>query len=464
MEQVADRLGDRFRLLTGGGRTALHRHQTLRAAMDWSYGLLSENERTMLRRLSVFAGGWTVESAEAVCAGGGVETSEILDLLMQLVDKSLVGVSMRGSEARYGLLEAVRQYGRERLREAADSDDVRRLHFDWYLKLAELAEPEFFGPHEDVWGERLETEHDSLRSALEWGMADAAHEESVLRLAGALGQFWNRRAHASEGRAWLERALLRGGGVAADVRAKALGYAGAMARLQGDYARAAVLGQESLDLFSKSEDKRGIAMALMQLGAVADYRGDPAEAKRLFGESLTQFREVGDKWGVSTSLNNLGEAARAAGDYDAARSLYEESLTIAQEAGHRGGVAIGLGNLGAVSLHQGNHMETARLMREALVLYKRLGDKRNIVAVLGGGLGGAAVAEGKPERAARLLGAAEALGEAIGALSSSADRALHERQVGFVRDALSKDAFASAWAEGRAMTVEEAIEYALAEH
>ncbi len=213
VEQIAARLEDRFRLLTGGGRTALHRHQTLRAAMDWSYGLLSENERIVLRRLSVFAGGLSLEAAEAVSAGGGVETSDILDLLTQLVDKSLVGVSMRGGEARYGLLETVRQYGRDRLREAADVTDVQRRHFDWYLRLAARAEPELFGPHADVWGERLETEHDNLRSALEWGMAQVAGGETVLRLAGALGFFgtgapmrardgsgWNARCSAAAAR------------------------------------------------------------------------------------------------------------------------------------------------------------------------------------------------------------------------------------------------------------------------
>jgi predicted ATPase len=462
VEQVADRLEDRFRLLTGGGRTALHRHQTLRAAMDWSYGLLSENERIALRRLSVFAGGWTLEAAEAVSAGGGVEASEVLDLLTQLVDKSLVGVSMRGGEARYGLLETVRQYGRDKLRESGEADDVRRRHLEWYLGFAEQAESELFGPREDLWGERLETEHDNLRSALEWGMTDASGEV-VLRLAGALGQFWNRRTHVSEGRTWLQRALLRGAGAAAGVRAKALGFAGALARIQGDYARAAALGRESLDLYLELEDKPGIAKALLQLGSTADYRGDSGEAKRLFTESLASFQEVGAQWGVSTALNNLGEAARAAGDYDAARSFYEESLTVSREAGIQAGIANALGNLGVVALHQGNYTEAATLMRDAMLLMRRLGDKRNIIAVLGG-LAGVGMARGKPEYAVRLLGAAEACGAAVGVLVGSADRAEHERQVASAHGALDKDTFASAWAEGRAMTLEQAIEYALAEH
>ena len=461
VEQIAARLNDRFRLLTGGSAVALPRHQTLRAAIDWSYGLLSQQERTVLSRLSVFAGGWTLEAAEAVCAGGTIEASDILDLLTQLVDKSLVGVSMRGGEARYGLLETVREYGREKLQEAADVAELRRRHFDWYLALAETAEPELYGPHEDLWGERLELEHDNLRFALDWGMTNAAHEEAVLRLAGALGSFWNKRTHVSEGRAWLERAL-PGRGATPDVRAKALGFAGVLARLQGDYPRAAALGRESLDLRLKSEDKRGIAVALMQLGVLADYRGDPAEAKRLFAEAFAHFQEVGDKWGISSALNNLGEVARGAGDYDAARSFYEKSLSMSREVGNSSGIANAVGNLGAVSLHQGNNIEAATLLRSALISQRRLGDRKNIIGVLGG-LAALALVESKLERAARLLGAAEALRERIGVLISPADRVLYEHQVGFARSALSEDAFASAWAEGRTMTMEQAIEYALQE-
>jgi tetratricopeptide (TPR) repeat protein len=459
VEQIAARLDDRFRLLTGGSAVALPRHQTLRAAIDWSYGLLSHQERTVLNSLSVFAGGWTLEAAEAICAGGSIEASDILDLLTQLVDKSLVGVSMRGSEARYRLLETVREYGREKLQEAADVAELRRRHFDWYLALAETAEPELYGPHEDVWGDRLELELDNLRAALDWGMMNAAHEEAVLRLAGALGSFWNKRTHIGEGRAWLERAL-PGRGATAGVRAKALGFAGVLARLQGDYSHAAVLGRESLDLRLKSEDKRGIAVALLQLGVLADYRGDPAEAKRLFAEAFAHFRKVGDKWGISSVLNLLGEVARAAGDYDAARSFYEKSLSTSREAGNSSGIANAVGNLGAVSLHQGNHMEAATLLRSALVLQRRLGDRKNIIACLAG-LAAVAIAESKPEWAARLLGAAEALRERIGVLIGPADRVLYEHQIGFARNSLSEEAFASAWTEGRAMTLEQAIEYAL---
>ena len=201
VEQIAARLDDRFRLLTGGSQLVLPRHQTLRGAIDWSYNLLLESERVLLRRLSVFAGGWTLEAAESVCAGGSVEAAAILDLLTSLVDKSLVLAETKRGEARYRLLETVRQYGNDRLQEAAELTDLQRWHFDWYLGLAERAEPELGGPHEDVWGERLEEEHANLRSALEWGMTQDVNGEPVLRLAGALGYFWNRRAHVSEGRA-----------------------------------------------------------------------------------------------------------------------------------------------------------------------------------------------------------------------------------------------------------------------
>ena len=461
VEQIATRLDDRFRLLVGDGRMVLPQHQTLRAAIDWSYNLLPETEQVLLRRLAVFAGGWTLEAAESVCAGESVEAASILDLLTSLVDKSLVLAETKRGEARYRLLETVRQYGSDRLQDATEVTDLRRRHFDWYLGLAERTEPELGGPHEEAWGERLEEEHPNLRSALEWGMSQEVNGERVLRLAGALGYFWNRHAHVSEGRAWLDRALLRSGGAAASVRAKALGYAGVLARLQGDYSRAAALGRESLDLRLKLEDKRGIAYALFQLGSTADYRGDAAEAKRFFTESLAHFQEVGDKLGISWVLNNLGEVARAAGDYDAARAFYERSLTISRDVGSPSGIAIALGNLGAVSLHHGKHTEAAMLAREALVQQRKLGHKRNISATLGV-LVGVGMAEGKPQRAARLLGAAEALRDTAGVLVGRADRAEHDRQVASVRGAMDKDTFESAWAEGRAMTLEQAIEYALA--
>jgi len=460
--QVAERLGDRFRLLTGGGRTAQRHHQTLRATMDWSYGLLSENEQIMLRRLSVFTGGWRLEAAEAICAGGGVEPFEVLDLLAQLVDKSLVAVSTKAEEARYGLLATVRQYVQEKLQTTEEAGDVRRRHFEWHLTLAEHANAELFGAHELTWLQRLVEEHDNLRSALEWAATDAAHETALPRLAAALGRFWNRTANAREGRVWLERALQRGGAADAGIRASVLLYAGVLARQQGDYDQAAARLRESLDLFRKLQDKFGVAAAVMSLGGLTEYRGDHAEAKRTLSEGLALFEGIGDEWGIAGTLNMFGEVARAEGDYEAAGSFYERSLAAARKCGSPSSIAVALGNLSVVALHHGDREQAKQLRLEALTLMRKLGDVRNIIAALGV-LAGVAIAEGKPERAGRLLGAADSLRNAIGVLTTPADRAEHERNLISARKALDPATFASFWAAGKLMTLDEAADYALAD-
>ena len=461
ISQIADRLGDRFRLLTGGGRTALRHHQTLRTTMDWSYGLLSDDERTTLRRLSVFAGGCRLEAAEAVCAGGRITALDVLDLLTQLVDKSLVVVSTSGEGARYGLLSTVRQYAQDKLEETDEVGEVRKRHFDWYLDLATHAEEELYGAGEQTWIDRLGEEHDNLRSALEWGAAETAPDGALLSLAATLGQFWNRRSYVTEGRLWLERALRRGGAADA-VRAKATGYAGNFARTQGDYEHASEQLQNSLDLFVRLQDKWGIARATMNLGGLAEYRGAHAEAKRRFVESLALFREIADDWGIANTMNMLGETARAEGDYGAAEAHYSESLVSARKQGHSSSIAVALGNLGVVALRRGDHAQAKARLVEALILMRRLGDTRNIIAIAGA-LAGIAMVEGKPERAGRLLGAAESLREATGVLTTPADRAEHERNLASAHEALDPDTFASSWAAGKAMTLDEMVDYALAE-
>jgi predicted ATPase/transcriptional regulator with XRE-family HTH domain len=248
VEQIAARLDDRFRLLTGGSRIALPRQQTLQAAIDWSYDLLSEPERRLWRRLSVFAGGWTLEAAEAVCAGAGLDAAEVLDRLTSLVDKSLVTVDAMAGEARYRLLETIRQYGREKLERSGEAAVIRRQHLEWHVGLAERAEPELTGPDQAVWLEKLEAEHDNLRAALEWSQVEAQGEQIGLRVAAALWRFWLVHGHLREGRRWLEGMLAGSPEAWPAVRAKALYGAGALAEDQGDYAAARAFFAESLAL------------------------------------------------------------------------------------------------------------------------------------------------------------------------------------------------------------------------
>ncbi len=290
-EQIAARLDDRFRLLTGGSRTALPRQQTLRAMMDWSFNLLSEPERIVLRRLSTFAGGWTIEAAEAICAGEGVNRYEVLDLLTHLVDESLVIVDERGGEARYRLLETVRQYAREKLLEARDAEVVRRRHRDWFLALADRAESELLGPQQAAWLNRLEQEHDNLRAALDWSLGSGAIE-AALRLAGALWPFWEVRGYLGEGREWLEMVLAKSGELPVALRAKVLQGAGILAWYQDDYERAVALCQQTLALYRELRQKQGMAIALNTLGLIRRSQGLYPEAHSLLEESLSIFREL----------------------------------------------------------------------------------------------------------------------------------------------------------------------------
>jgi predicted ATPase/class 3 adenylate cyclase len=455
VEQMAARLDDRFRLLTGGSRTALPRQQTLRATMDWSYDLLSEAERALLCRLSVFSGGFTLEAAEAVCAGNGVAEDEVLDLLSQLADKSLVMVQEQGSEVRYRLLETIRQYGAEKLGGSAEALVVRGRHRDWFLALAERAEPELEGPDQREWLDQLEVEHDNLRSALGWSL-ESKSVETELRLAGALWRFWMVRGHLLEGRKWLEGALERSRNASATLRAKAFTGAGSIAWSQADYEGATRLHGESLALYQALGDKRGIAFSLNNLAAQALDQGDCRRASPLLQESLALYRKLMDKRGIARILHNLAVVAYYEADYGAAQTLLEESMVIQRELRNKREIAVLLYNLGEVAQFQADFERASVLQKEGLALSWELGDLRNMVECLEG-LAGVAGAQEQPERAARLLGAAEALRELLGARLPAAERAQYERRRAVARAGLGEEAFAAAWAQGRAMTLEQAV-------
>ena len=265
VEEINSKLDNRFRLLTGGSRTALPRQQTLRALIDWSYDLLNDQEKALLCRLSVFAGGWTLEAAEAVGAGEEVEEWEVLDLLTSLTDKSLVVAEQEQGQTRYRLLETVRQYAGDRLGESGERESARERHQACFVALAEEAEPQLTGPEGAKWLDRLEREHDNLRAALEWD-----NREVALRIAGALFRFWYVRGYYSEGCKWLADMLASSVAQAhTPARAEALYAAGVLAYCQGDYAAALSLSEECLTLFRELGDKQGSANSLNNLGIVA---------------------------------------------------------------------------------------------------------------------------------------------------------------------------------------------------
>ncbi len=460
VEQIAARLNDRFRLLTGGSPIALPRHQTLRAAMDWSYDLLSQKERAVLRRLSVFADGWPLEAAQIVCSGTRIKEHEILDLLTQLADKSLIVAEGRGAEVRYRLLETVRQYGTDKLKESREIADFQRRHRNWYLKLAEAAEPELRSAAQGAWLDRLEMEHDNFRAALEWSDAQPDGAEAEVRLVGALWGFWFYRGHWSEGRRRLEAALVRSKDVPASILPPAFIGAANLAWRQGDHKRAAELGEKGWTLCQELGDREHGAWLLNGLGITAMLQGDHQRASALFEESLLQARELGDKWLVSRTLHNLGILQMSRGNLERAATLEAESLALAREVGDRHRIAMALRHLGTVKLRQGESVQAAALLQEALSLAVEMGDKWVTIDCLLE-LAGVACAMGQFMRAARLYGGVEAFRSTLQLPISRYDKADYDGRLDRTRIELGEETFEKARAEGQTMTLERAIDYAL---
>jgi non-specific serine/threonine protein kinase len=464
VEQIAARLDDMFRLLTRGSRTALPHHQTLRALIDWSYDLLAEGERTLLQRLSVFSGGCTMEAAEDVCADEAMEACEVLGSLTSLVEKSLVEYEAREGEGRYRLLETVRQYARDRLLEGGDAEAVRGRHAAFFLQLAERAEPEFRGSQQLFWAERLEGEHGNLRAALTWFGSAEKGAEAQLRLTSALWLFWFRRGYyLREGRQWTEEALSRGRRAPAPVRAKALLAAGALASYMGDGTAADLFLEESVALARGTGQQWVAAHSLFFWAMLAIRQGSYAQAAARAQESLTLAQKVDDPWLRARPATALGLAALHQDDPVSARSFFEENLALARSIGDRFLIARTTANLGAVALSLCECERAGVLYREALTRCQEVADQRFIAACLSGLA--AVAAPTHPERAARLFGAAEALREAMGSPHlTTSDHRGYDQDVAALRAQLDEETFAAAWAEGRAMPLGQAIEYALEDH
>ena len=502
--QIAQRLTDSLTLLTGGARTAVNRQRTLKATLDWSHELLSEDEKKLFGRLSVFAGGWTLEAAEEVGVGGGVEEDDILDVLSGLVEKSLVvAESDEGHRVRYRMLEPVRQYAQEKLEESGKAEELRRLHAEYFLALAEEADPELKGPQQKTWLERLEAEHDNMRAALSWAL-ERAEAELALRLGGALWWFRLMRGHVSEGRHWLEEALAMDGRVSPSARALALSGVGLLALHQGDldraeeacveglelvheagdgsevkihllswlarvawsrgdFRRATELVEESLALSREKRDGPLLAHTLNFLGLVFYGRGDSERAIEPLEESIDLLRECGDKYLLSVSLVGLGRVASSRGDLARARKLTEEGVALLREVGIEGGGddAYGLYHLGWMALLRDEFGKAAGLYKESLALAWDIGLKPLVILDLEG-FACLAGAQEKAERAAQLWGAAKALHEAMGTPTDITDwLAEANTRISAVRSGLGEEGWEAAWRKGRAMGLEEAIEYAL---
>ena len=465
VEQIAERLGDRFRLLTKGSRTGLPHHQTLRMTMDWSYELLSRPEAALLRRLSVFAGGFSLEAVEAVCADELVNSSEVLDLLQHLIDKSTVVSEDHGGAVRYRLLETVRQYGQERLEKTNELPPLKRNHMEFFLAFAEEAEPSLQGsgqgPGQGDWLDRLEADHDNLRTALECALAQKDGSLAV-KLAGALWRFWEVRGYLSEGRSSLKQALAVGKDALSSFQAKALDGAGRLSWRQGDFQDAKHLFTESLVLWRTAGDKAGEANSLHGLARAAVNLEDYVSAQISCEESLEIQRQLNDKQGIATAINTLGEVARAQQDFAQAENHYAESLAIFREIGDTAASVSVLHNLAYTALNQDNEKTAEALFLEAITIARDLKDQLGIFSMLGG-LACVATAMGLAERAVQLFGTAEVVGKAGGYAGDRVDQDEVNRQLAAAQSALEKETVNAAWTRGQNMSSEDAIAYALSE-
>jgi len=493
------RLESRLSLLTGGARDLPTRQQTLRNTVEWSYGLLNDAEQTLLRRFSVFTGGCTLEALEAVCDTKGDLGLDVLDGMASLVDKSLAQqVEQVNQETRFIMLSAIREYALERLAESNDEPATRRAHAAYYLVLAEegaeaiAAQPE--------WLDRYEIEHENFRLAIDH-LIKTRDAEWGLRLGAALFLFWETREHLAEGRDAIARLLaMDGAGTRPKLRARLLFAGAVLAAAQGDYISGLPLFEESLETCIKLNDNRGVAVALNALGVNARDRGeftdasslferclaiwkdfgDPSDiaralsnlasvmklqgnyerASKLYDECLTIFRQISDGAGAAWTLNYLGDVAREKADLIGARSYCEQSLSEFRRLQDRWGIASALSDLASLSCDQGNNSEARRLYGESIKVFQDLGHKRGIARALEC-LAVSAAAQSKPEQSLHWAGAAAALRQQLGVPLVPAEQRRLEKALEFARRALGNAAGLTAWMEGWAMPLDQAIKEAI---
>lgn len=459
-DQISEKLEDDLRLLGRGPRASEPRQQTLRGALDWSYDLLGDQERRLFRQLAVFAGGFTLEAAEQVATNGSARDSNFLELLSSLVDKSLVEVG----ERRYRLLEPVRQYALDKLKNSNECEEILRRHALWCVELAEKAEPELTGPDQGLWIDRLETEHDNLRAALGWAL-EGGNPALGLRLAGSLWLFWYTHGHTGEGRRWLELGISLRGNVDLRLKARALNGAGWIAVFQRDYETAEKLLEEGADLYRELGDAEGVGACLsnMLFGAVLadrdieDYRWCMNEIDAIWSQ-LTHSRTLANIM-LICGIMKLGE-----GKHDRARSAYEEALGLYRTAGDIQGTAMTLFNLAFEAIVRGAVAETTRWSVESLQVSRRQDDKLAIMYALWM-LGCCAADEGSYERSTRLWGASEALQETHGMRPAPVVINLvdYEKRLDRARRALGEERVKCEWEKGATMSLDQAISYALSD-
>lgn len=497
---ILERLQSRLQLLTGGPLDLPTRQQTLRNTIDWSHGLLNEAEQKLFRRFAVFIGGGTLEAAEAICNTGRDLGIDLFDGLSSLVDKNLLQHAERpGSDARFTMLETIREYALERLAGSGEESATRRAHAAYCLVLAEEGNPELSSAERTLWLSRCDLEIDNFRSALDWLFANR-DLDWALRLCIALFRFWDMREHLIEGRAWLETMLRLAGSEYPKERAKLCIFLGALSTTHGDFPAAEGFLDQSLQLYEQLQDHWGIAASLNALGVSARDRGDYVAAQNLFERSLACwrtlpdrlatarclhnlanvakirgdypraqialaeateiFQEVGDPSGAAWSMNQQGDIEREQGNLDLARDFYQRALKAFRAAADRWGSARSLADLGYVCCQQKNYEAAHAAYRQALELFSQLGHKRGMARALEG-FACLAAAQSDPARALTLAAAATHLRQQISAPLPLAEQSKLDQVLSSAWDSLGNAEGKAAWAEGSAIGIERAIEYSL---
>ncbi|HZO24576.1 MAG TPA: tetratricopeptide repeat protein [Chloroflexota bacterium] len=480
---MLNHLDRQLSLLVGGPRDVPARQQTIRATIVWSSDLLNDDERTVFRRLGVFASGFSLEAAEAICgscsdagrsSSNGSETSasqtptsrppasSLLDILESLLAKNLLRQERTLDEPRFTMLETIREYAREELEASGELDVIRQGCAAFFLALAEDARERLLGRDQLASLERLDTALDQLRAVFGWSRDEEIDSDIGLRLAAALYMYWELRGLANEGHDWVMTMLsLPGASVRTVARARALYSASWLNSMRGNFAGQRSLAQESADIFQEAGQFREAGRSLTQQAIAESRLGDPVAARALLERSAEIARELGDQWGLTFALGQLGHVAYQEGDLAAARRYREEAASVARAVGDRHTLCLALAGLALVARTQGRHDESAKLFEETLLISSELKDQW-IMPRATGGLAGAAVLVGDYERAARLFGATVAMRDASGIVEAAHTfRDLYERDEADARTALGDEAFAAAWAEGRAMALNRVVAYAL---
>jgi predicted ATPase/class 3 adenylate cyclase len=507
-EQIAARLDDRFRLLTGGSRSALPRQQTLRAMIDWSYSLLSEDEKTLFRRLAVFVGGWTLEAAESVCGEEGAGF-DVLDLMTRLVDKSLVFLEEAVEDMRYHRLETIRQYSREKLFETNEVEDIRDRHLDFVVRYVELADENLKGRDQVLWQKRMSAEQDNIRSALEWGVSRSPYK--ALRVVGAANLFWTAAGFSAEGFRWTQKALeqvqenpFTRGTTAEErqiARAKALRGLTRLYLALGDNAKAKRTAEESVSIYRRSKDRRGLSFALVVLAYPLEFLGERERAEAILRESYSIARAENDAYSICRSLNVLARviltlhhdldsaqqyieeslrlaqkaglrsqeaqayevAARIAidrNDFDKARNDFKESVRIYQEIEASFNVILEKSNLAHMERKLGNYESALELYRETIAAFRHMGQIGAVFHQLEC-FGFIAVAQNQNERALHLFAAANTLRKKDSTPMTPDEQTYFDQQLARLHEIMDKTKYESEWSKGTNLTMEEAIEIAI---